>query len=230
MKGAHDLGGKPDMGPINPESEMDEPVFHAEWERRVFAMTLATGMLGQWNIDESRFARERQDPIIYLGNSYYENWLAGLETLLSEKGLLEMEGLADLRVPTPSDAQRLLATGGPTLLSTDKQPIYNIGDTVRVRDNNSTGHTRAPEYAQGRIGIVTALRGCHIFPDSHIDQETIYQQKTDQQTTDRQTTDQQTIGQHLYSVQFSERELWQHSQDNADVLIDLWEPYLELVN
>lgn len=215
MKGAHDLGGKPAMGRINPESEKDEPVFHAEWERRVFAMTLATGMLGQWNIDESRFARERQEPEIYLGNSYYENWLAGLETLLSEKGLLEMNGLTELRVPTPSDAQRLLATGGPTLLSTDKQPCYNIGDMVRVQANDSTGHTRAPEYAQSRIGVVTALRGCHIFPDAHIGQQTVGQQ---------------AIGEHLYSVQFSERELWQHSQDSADVLIDLWEPYLELVN
>lgn len=75
MKGGHDLGGQSGMGPINPEPESQEPVFHAEWERRVFALTLATGMLGKWNIDESRHARERQDPITYIENSYYENWL-----------------------------------------------------------------------------------------------------------------------------------------------------------
>ena len=89
MKGGHDLGGQSGMGPINPEPESQEPVFHAEWERRVFALTLATGMLGKWNIDESRHARERQDPITYIENSYYENWLEGLETLLLDKGLLE---------------------------------------------------------------------------------------------------------------------------------------------
>ena len=85
MNGAHDLGGQHGLGAINPESEAEEPVFHAEWERRVFALTLATGMLGKWNIDESRFARERQHPVTYLSNSYYANWLAGLEKLLQEK-------------------------------------------------------------------------------------------------------------------------------------------------
>ena len=91
MKGGHDLGGQSGMGPINPEPESQEPVFHADWERRVFALTLATGMLGKWNIDESRHARERQDPLTYIENSYYENWLEGLETLLLDKGLLESD-------------------------------------------------------------------------------------------------------------------------------------------
>ena len=93
MKGGHDLGGQLEMGPINPEPESQEPVFHADWERRVFALTLATGMLGKWNIDESRRARERQDPLVYVRNSYYENWLEGLETLLLEKGLVDAEEL-----------------------------------------------------------------------------------------------------------------------------------------
>ena len=30
------MGGMQDMGPIKPEH--NEPVFHAEWERRVFAL------------------------------------------------------------------------------------------------------------------------------------------------------------------------------------------------
>jgi len=94
MKGGHDLGGKQGLGPISPEPESEEPVFHAEWERRVFAMTLATGMLGQWNIDESRFARESQHPVDYLKNSYYENWLAGIQNLLVSKGLVSEEELA----------------------------------------------------------------------------------------------------------------------------------------
>ena len=72
MKGGHDLGGRQGLGPISPVPEAEEPVFHTDWERRVFAMTLATGMLGQWNIDESRFARESQHPADYLRNSYYD--------------------------------------------------------------------------------------------------------------------------------------------------------------
>ncbi|MCZ7597392.1 MAG: nitrile hydratase subunit beta [Gammaproteobacteria bacterium] len=46
-------------------------------------------------LDESRHARERQHPVVYLRNSYYENWLAGLSTLLVEKGLVSPEELVD---------------------------------------------------------------------------------------------------------------------------------------
>ena len=93
MNGAHDLGGQHGFGLINPEPEMEEPVFHNDWERRAFAITLACGFLGQWNIDEARHARESQDPVDYLCNSYYENWLAGLETLLFKKGMITREEL-----------------------------------------------------------------------------------------------------------------------------------------
>ena len=86
MNGAHDLGGMHGFGPINAES--NEPIFHAEWERRAFAITLAMGAYGQWNLDMSRYARERSDPADYLATSYYEHWLHGLQTLLVEKGLL----------------------------------------------------------------------------------------------------------------------------------------------
>jgi nitrile hydratase len=86
VNGAHDLGGMHGFGPIDPEP--DEPVFHAEWERRAFAITLAMGAQGAWNLDMSRFARERMEPGEYLRTSYYEHWLFGLQLLLTEKGLL----------------------------------------------------------------------------------------------------------------------------------------------
>ena len=89
MNGIHDLGGMHGFGSINPEH--NEPVFHAEWERRAFAITLAMGAYGAWNLDASRHARERSDPAEYLSTSYYEHWLHGLEILLTEKGLLFQE-------------------------------------------------------------------------------------------------------------------------------------------
>jgi len=91
MNGAHDLGGMDGFGPIAPER--NEPVFHDEWERRAFALTLAMGYYGLWNIDMSRYARERMDPAAYLRSSYYEHWLHGLETLLVEQGLITREEL-----------------------------------------------------------------------------------------------------------------------------------------
>ena len=60
MNGGHDLGGMHGLGPI--EVEQNEPVFHEEWERRCFAITLACGYLGEWNLDMSRYARERMHP------------------------------------------------------------------------------------------------------------------------------------------------------------------------
>lgn len=95
MNGAHDLGGMDGFGPV--EAEPNEPVFHAEWERRVFAMTVAMGFYGAWNIDMSRYARERMDPAAYLATSYYEHWLHGLETLLVEQGLITAGELAARR-------------------------------------------------------------------------------------------------------------------------------------
>ena len=82
MNSAHDVGGMHGFGPINPEPEAEEPVFHTDWEKRVFGLTLAAGFIGKWNIDMSRYARERQHPVDYLRHTYYENWLAGLEKLL----------------------------------------------------------------------------------------------------------------------------------------------------
>jgi len=89
VNGVHDMGGMHGFGPV--VAEAHEPVFHAEWERRAFALTLAAGFLGEWNIDMSRFAREQMPPAAYLASSYYEHWLWGLEHLLVERGLLTRE-------------------------------------------------------------------------------------------------------------------------------------------
>lgn len=86
MNGVHDMGGMHGMGPI--AREENEPVFHTEWERRAFALTLAMGFWGRWNIDMSRYAREQMPPAEYLATSYYEHWLWGLEKLLVEQGFL----------------------------------------------------------------------------------------------------------------------------------------------
>ena len=60
MDGAHDMGGVQGFGPVMPET--DDPVFHAEWEGRVFAMTLAMAKPGKSGIsDMSRFAREKSE-------------------------------------------------------------------------------------------------------------------------------------------------------------------------
>jgi nitrile hydratase len=93
MNGAHDLGGMMGFGPIAPEP--DEPVFHEDWKRRVFALMGAVA--GDWSIDEDRSACEAMSPAAYLNSSYYEHWLHGLETVLVAHGFVSAEDIADGR-------------------------------------------------------------------------------------------------------------------------------------
>ncbi len=92
MNGIHDMGGMDGFGPVEPEPS--EPVFHAEWERRVFALSLATGGLMPFTIDQFRHMREQIDPISYLDRSYYEHWLIVLERQLLEAGLVSRDEIA----------------------------------------------------------------------------------------------------------------------------------------
>ena len=46
MNSAHDLGGRHGFGPIAPEAENSEPVFHEDWERKALALVLAQDLWG----------------------------------------------------------------------------------------------------------------------------------------------------------------------------------------
>ena len=162
MNGAHDMGGTHGFGPVEPER--DEPWFHAEWERRVFALTIAMGASGEWNIDMSRFAREDRPPPDYLSKTYYELWLAGLERLLAERGVLERP---PARVLAADDVPAVLERGGPVERDAPRPARFAAGDRVRTRMMNPRGHTRLPRYARGRAGVVERVHGCHVFPDSN---------------------------------------------------------------
>ena len=86
MNGIHDLGGMHGLGPV--VREQNEPVFHEEWERRVFAVLNLTLAAGQYNVDELRHAIERMEPARYLETPYYEHWLHAAEDLLDAKGVV----------------------------------------------------------------------------------------------------------------------------------------------
>jgi nitrile hydratase len=220
MNGAHDLGGMHGFGPINPEPEAAEPVFHADWEKRLFGLNLAAGFLGQWNIDKSRYARERQHPIDYLRHTYYENWLAGLEKLLVEAQLVSPEELQTGKAAGPADEsirQRVLkaeevagaiAKGGPVEMTIDTAPRFKSGERVRAVNRNPMGHTREPRYVRGRVGTIHEHHGAHVFPD--------------------RSAEGSKEGRHLYSVRFTAEALWGKSASGRNaVYVDLWEDYLE---
>ena len=60
MNGVRDMGGMHGMGPI--DAKPDEPVFHAEWERRILAILFASMFLGRWNGHIRRQALEQMPP------------------------------------------------------------------------------------------------------------------------------------------------------------------------
>jgi nitrile hydratase accessory protein len=84
-------------GPASLPRRSGELVFHAPWERRVFAMAVALCEQGFYTWDEFRERliaaiaagerRAQQDPT-QRAPSYYESWLAAFERLLVDKGIL----------------------------------------------------------------------------------------------------------------------------------------------
>jgi nitrile hydratase len=92
MNGIHDLGGMHGMGPVDPETA--EPIFYADWERRMFAMWMAAFACGIYDDNEFRHAIERMAPAEYLTTSYYEHWLIAMEQLMIEKGQFDATELA----------------------------------------------------------------------------------------------------------------------------------------
>lgn len=221
MNGVHDMGGLQGFGPVAPEP--DEPLFHAAWERRALALTLAMGATGQWNIDLSRSARESLPPALYLGSSYYAIWLRALEQLMQERGLVSADELLDGQLRTPpqpvarvlqaADVDASLARGTPTARPAQAPARFAVGARVRARNMHPQGHTRLPRYVRGHTGTIALVHGAHVFADSH---------------ASRALPPFPEQPQWLYTVVFGAQELWGAQADAAvQVSVDAWESYLE---
>ncbi len=210
-----DLGGREGFGAVVPEPEGNP--FHAAWEARALALTLAMGATGEWNIDQSRSARETLPD--YARLSYFQIWVAALERLLSDRSLVHADELAAskalharrsvARILRASDVPVVLAKGSPTERAATAPARFAVGDRVRTRLGLADHHTRLPAYAAGRVGTVERVHGAHVFADAHA----------------------KGLGedpQWLYTIAFDAGELWgAPSPHNQRVSIDTWEPYLE---
>lgn len=217
MNGAQDLGGMMGFGPVVPEPE--DLRFHAEWEKRALAVTLAAAALGRWNIDTSRHARETLHPADYLSSSYYEIWTKGLEKLLQGAGLVSAAELkAGRAIDPPVPGQKVLQADqvapalarGSNYQRPEAAPArFAVGDVVHTRNEHPTGHTRLPRYARGKTGEIERVHGVFILPDSN-------------------AHGRGESPQWLYTVRFDGRELWGEAADpTLTVSIDAWEGYLE---
>ena len=217
MNGVHYMGGMHGMGPI--VEEKNEPVFHHEWEGRIFAMNRAMGAWRKWNLDASRHSKELIPPAEYLRMSYYERWVAGLVELIVQSGLMtraEIESgvpaagsVKAVPALTVDKAVALVAKGVPASRNVNVVARFQVGQRVRARNINPVGHTRLPRYARGKLGTIDRDHGVFVFPD----------------------TNAHFLGekpQHVYSVRFAARELWGDQAAPQDsVYVDTWDVYLE---
>ncbi|SFL52910.1 nitrile hydratase subunit beta [Methylobacterium pseudosasicola] len=217
MNGAQDLGGAHGFGPVVPEP--DEPVFHADWERRVFAMAMAMGYTGAWNLDGSRANRESLPPAQYLASSYYEIWLAALEKQVAAAGLATPDEIAAGRASeAPKPVARVLAREGlearfragfPSSRDPAAPARFVVGDAVVARNIHPTGHTRLPRYVRGKRGRIERIDGAFVYPD----------------------TNAYGAGENptwLYTVSFTAAELWGESGDPGGIVtVAAFEPYLD---
>jgi nitrile hydratase beta subunit len=219
MNGVHDMGGMQGMGPI--QAEKNEPVFHAPWQGRAYAVTRAMGAWRKWNLDATRYQREQISPADYFTLSYYERWIVALLELMVKTGLVtkaEIEsgapdqGSAKLSPAlTAEKVPTLIAKGVPAKRDVPAVARFQTGERVRSRNINPVGHTRLPRYARGKLGTIHRDHGVFVFPD----------------------TNAQFLGekpQHVYSVSFAARELWGEQAAAQDsVYLDMWDSYLEPV-
>lgn len=210
------------FGPIRHDA--DEPVFHEAWEGRVFGMNLA----GPPDLEPRagfRHTIERMDPAQYLTSSYYERWLAVMETGAVEAGLVTREELAAraaffrdhtaAAVPRREDPGQIagmlarIHEPQPLQRPSGQAPRFKEGDAVRVRNVHPLGHTRLPRYVRGKRGLIARFHGIHDVPDTATDGSSIPPQA-------------------VYSVRVAAHELWGESGEaRADVYVDLWDCYLE---
>jgi nitrile hydratase subunit beta len=218
MNGVHDMGGMHGMGPI--QMEKDEPVFHGSWEARTHALNIASRAWRKWSIDTGRHEIELLPAADYLRMSYYEKWFVRLVALLVKTGMVTRAEIesgkpapGSPKLTPPLNAERVAAAALNRAISSSHDPAikpqFKVGQRVRARNINPTGHTRLPRYARGKVGKIDRDHGVHIFPD----------------------TNAHGLGekrQHVYSVKFAARELWgDHASPRDSVYIDMWDDYLE---
>lgn len=214
MDGIHDLGGKQGHGPI-PVTSGDAPFSH-EWERRMWALA-RSGIAHRITIDWFRHGLERMVPADYLSFPYFKKWATNYAMLMVDNGEVTMEellaGHTDRRKDPPAalplDQMLERQKGGHISFArdVDMPPAHRVGDTVSTRSHTTANHSRLPQYAQGRTGTIIAHHGGHLLPDRGA--EGVHE------------------AEHLYTVEFSARELWGDDAHPADtVTLELWESYL----
>jgi nitrile hydratase beta subunit len=216
MNGVHDMGGMQDMGPI--EYEKIEPVFHADWEGRVYTMNAAMAATGKLKMVSIRPPIESLTAFDYLRMSYFERIFTSLTERMVASAVVSRDEIENGR-PAKGSAKSVPALSAadvpafmrriPPRRNDPVAPRFQIGQHVRTLNINPVTLTRLPRYARGKVGTIERDRGVAAFLDTSV----------------------YGLGdkpQHVSSVRFSARELWGMEAPPQDaVYLDLWDDYLE---
>jgi nitrile hydratase subunit beta len=220
MNGVHDMGGMHGFGPI--EREANEPRFHHDWERRAFAIRVASPIPIPGG---SRHNIEQMSPADYLNTSYYEKWLQSRLKGFIDAGVITAEEFEarmaafrdhpDAQVPrreAPEQVEatmmRLLSWQSPRR-AVEVPPRFAVGDAVQARNIHPPHHTRLPRYVRGKTGTVSRYYGVYDLQDTMPEGV-------------------EPPAEPMYAVRFDSRALWGEAADVKSVVyLDMWESYLQ---
>jgi len=104
--------------PSLPRDDQGSPVFREPWEAQAFAMVVRLHEAGHFTwpewaaalAEQIRLAQAAGDPD--LGDTYYRHWLAALEHVVTVKGMVHSDELAQ-RKAAWAEAARITPHGAP---------------------------------------------------------------------------------------------------------------------
>ena len=224
------------FGPI--PVEPNEPVFHHPWEGHVFASLLTTiAMLGITE-EAFRWTTERLPRAQYVAG-YYQRWLATLEQIALDRGVLAPGELdAHLAGEQPEArghvrpgllhrtlTREFVRTGvgrrsRPCCCASTRGSRTCISTRWRHRGSRSASASRCPRHHQMATRGVRATRG------ESAERSSTYQFAT--VLPESSARGEHRPSEHFYTVEFDGRDLWgDDAEPGTAVRIDLFESYLE---
>ena len=236
----YDMGGVREwFGPIPVEA--DEPVFHHRWEARVFASLLMTNAMLGISEDAFRWAEERLPKAQYLAG-YYQRWLATLERLLIDHGVLA-PGELDARLAGEQPTVRGHAGPGPLRRALTRRfvrtvvgpmprwlvapvpadPGHTSPGSWRHPGSRSAIASRSPRHRRHRRRSTRGARATRGESAGRSSVTTLRRCSPSAAHRGERGPDE-----HFYTVEFDGRELWgDDAEPGTAVRIDLFESYLE---
>jgi hypothetical protein len=172
----HDLGGSKER-----ENTGSIPIHNNEdlqaWEHQCHALFAVLASKGIFKTDQLRRAVENLTPKQYETWSYYGRWAASMVTLLIDQGMISDNDLREALFGQQmnnnnnnnddNDNDNEDATTGqqdPTIPITTQQPLFGLGDTIRVKSYQDgvewrRPHIRTPGYVYGVNGRIVDVCG-----------------------------------------------------------------------